>query len=43
MDGLDMTVVECARRILEKDWKGVQEIDIKTLGYALIMVEAVKK
>lgn len=36
-----MTVVECARRIIEKDWKGVQEIDIKTLGYALIMVEAV--
>jgi len=43
MDGLDMTVVECARRIMEKDWEGIKEIDIKTLGYALIMVDAVKK
>jgi len=38
-----MTVVECARRIMEKDWKGIEEIDIKTLGYAMIMVNAVKK
>jgi len=43
MDGFVMTVVECARRIIEKDWDGIQEIDIKTLGYALIMVEAVSK
>ena len=38
-----MTVVECARRIMENDWEGIKEIDIKTLGYALIIVEAVKK
>lgn len=38
-----MTVVECARRILDKDWSGVESIDIQTLGYALIMVEATKK
>lgn len=38
-----MTVTEAARRILDNDWEGIQEIDIKTLGYALIMVEAVKK
>jgi len=42
-DGLNVTVVECARRIMEKDWDGIQEIDIRTLGYALIMVDAVKK
>jgi hypothetical protein len=28
---------------MEKDWKGIEEIDIKTLGYALIMIDAVKK
>lgn len=38
-----MTVVECARRILDNDWQGVNDIDIRTLGHALIMVEAVKK
>jgi len=44
MDGhIVMTVVECARRIMEKDWKGIQEIDIKTLGYALIIVDEVYK
>ena len=43
MDGQKLTVVECARRIIEKDWDGIQEIDIKTLGYALIMLNAVKK
>jgi hypothetical protein len=43
MDGFVMTVVECAKRIIEKDWEGIQEIDIKTLGYALIMVDTVKK
>jgi len=42
-DGLNVTVVECARRIMEKDWDGIREIDIRTLGYALIMVDAVKK
>jgi hypothetical protein len=43
MDGQDVTVVECARRIMEKDWEGIDQIDIKTLGYALIMIDAVKK
>jgi len=38
-----MTVIECARRIMEKDWKGIEEIDIKTLGYALILIEAINK
>jgi hypothetical protein len=38
-----VTVVEVARRILDKDWKGVKEVDISTLGFALSMVEAVKK
>ena len=38
-----MTVTECAKRILDNDWEGVTEIDIRTLGYALIMVEAVSK
>jgi len=27
----------------EKDWEGIHEIDIRTLGYALIMVETVTK
>jgi len=38
-----VTVVEVARRILDKDWKEVKEVDISTLGLALSMVEAVKK
>lgn len=37
-----MTVVECARRILDNDWNGIDSIDIRTLGYALIMVEVTK-
>jgi hypothetical protein len=28
---------------MEKDWEGIDQIDIKTLGYALIMIDAVKK
>lgn len=36
-----MTVAEVARRILDNDWNGVTEIDIRTLGHALSMVEAV--
>ena len=43
MDGQNMTVIECARRIMEKDWEGIEAIDIKTLGYALIVVEAAKQ
>ena len=43
MDGFVMTVVECAKRIMEKDWKGIKEIDIKTLGYAMIMVETIQQ
>ena len=37
--GFIMTVTECAQRILANNWEGVNEIDIKTLGYALIIVE----
>jgi len=38
-----MTVTECAQRILTNNWEGVKEIDIRTLGYALIVVEKYKK
>ena len=38
-----MTVMECARRRLDKDWEGIQEIDIVTLGLGLIVVEATCK
>jgi hypothetical protein len=38
-----MTAMECAQRILTNNWEGVQEIEIRTLGYALIIVEASKK
>lgn len=38
-----MTVVEVARRILENDWKGITEIDIRTLGLALSMVDVINK
>ena len=36
-----MTVAEVARRILDNDWKDVTEVDIRTLGLALSMVELV--
>ena len=36
-----MTVAEAARRILDNDWKTITEIDVRTLGLALSMVEAV--
>lgn len=36
-----MTVAEVARRILDNDWKDVTEVDIRTLGRALSMVEMV--
>lgn len=42
-DGSNVTVVECARRIMDNNWEGIQEIDIRTLGYALIIVDATKK
>jgi hypothetical protein len=42
-DGLDVTVVECARRIMDKDWEGIPVINIRTLGYALIMIEATRR
>jgi hypothetical protein len=38
-----MTVVECAKMIMEKNWKSIEEIDIKTLGQALMIVDTVKK
>lgn len=38
-----MTVAEVARRILENNWEGVNEVDIVTLGRAMGMVEMVKK
>lgn len=38
-----MTALECAKRILDNDWEGVKEIDIRTFGHALIIVEATKK
>jgi hypothetical protein len=43
MDGQNMTVMECARRIMQNDWTGVKEIDVSTLGLALIMVEVFQK
>lgn len=36
-----MTVAEVARRILDNDWKDVTEVDIRTLGLAMSMVELV--
>jgi len=36
-----MTVAEVCRRILDNDWKGVKEVDIRTLGLAMNMVEAI--
>lgn len=38
-----MTVMECAKRIMNKDWNGVKEINISTLGLALIMVKVFEK
>jgi hypothetical protein len=38
-----VTVVEVARRILDKDWKEIPEVDIRTLGLALSMVEVINK
>ena len=38
-----MTVVECAKMIMEKNWKSIEEVDIKILGQALMIVETIKK
>ena len=38
-----MTVVDCARRIIEKDWKGIKEVDVVTFGHAMVIVESWKK
>ena len=38
-----MTVAEVAKRILDNDWKGITEVDVKTLGLALSMVEVINK
>lgn len=40
---MSMTVMECAKRLMENDWTGVKEIEIKTLGYALEMIEILGK
>jgi 2-methylcitrate dehydratase PrpD len=38
-----MTVVDCARRIMENDWKEIKEVDIVTFGHAMIIVDTWKK
>jgi hypothetical protein len=40
---MSMTVMECARRLMENDWEGVDGIEVKTLGYALEMIEIFEK
>lgn len=40
---MPMTVMECARRLMENDWDGVDGIEVKTLGYALEMIEIFEK
>ena len=37
--GLNMTVTECAQRIITNNWDGIDEVDVRTFGYAWIVYE----
>jgi len=38
-----MTAVEMAKRIIDKNWSGVNQVDIRTFGLALVIAEAFEK
>jgi len=38
-----MTVTECAQRIMTNNWEGIKDVDVRTFGYALEMIEIFKK
>ena len=44
MDGyIVMTAVEMAKRIIDKNWDGIKEVDIRTFGLALVIAETFEK